>query len=101
MKKIGTGPGQSLLINGISGQLGLNAAQLALAMGVTKIWVFAGHIQALLDRVRALAPGRIDVLAVAPTPPSPASGAGREGARSPIRWSPGPKRRPKAMASTA
>ena len=37
LKKIGVGPGQTLLINGISGQLGLNAASLALAMGATKI----------------------------------------------------------------
>jgi len=64
MKKIGVGPGQSLLINGISGQLGLNAAQLALAMGATKI-LGTGRNAALLDRVKALAPGRIDVLAVA------------------------------------
>jgi D-arabinose 1-dehydrogenase-like Zn-dependent alcohol dehydrogenase len=69
MKKIGVGPGQSLLINGISGQLGLNAAQLALAMGATKI-LGTGRNAALLDRVKALAPGRIDVLSVpdAPTP---------------------------------
>ncbi len=64
MKKIGVGPGQALLINGISGQLGLNAAQLALAMGTTKI-LGTGRNAGLLDRVRALAPGRIDVLAVA------------------------------------
>ena len=64
MKKIGVGPGQTLLINGISGKLGLNAAQLALAMGATKIFG-TGRNQALLDKVRALAPGRIDVLAVA------------------------------------
>jgi D-arabinose 1-dehydrogenase-like Zn-dependent alcohol dehydrogenase len=64
MKKIGVGPGQTLLINGISGQLGLNAAQLALAMGATKI-LGTGRNAALLDRVKALAPGRIDVLAVA------------------------------------
>jgi D-arabinose 1-dehydrogenase-like Zn-dependent alcohol dehydrogenase len=64
MKKIGVGPGQTLLINGISGQLGLNAAQLALAMGATKI-LGTGRNAALLDRVKALAPSRIDTLAVA------------------------------------
>jgi D-arabinose 1-dehydrogenase-like Zn-dependent alcohol dehydrogenase len=64
MKKIGVGPGQRLLINGISGQLGLNAAQLALAMGATKI-LGTGRNAALLERVKALAPGRIDVLSVA------------------------------------
>src|SRR6204780_2422971 len=63
MKKIGVGPGQTLLINGVSGQLGLNAAQIALAMGATKI-LGTGRNAALLDRVKALAPGRIDVLAV-------------------------------------
>ncbi|HEX4040747.1 MAG TPA: alcohol dehydrogenase catalytic domain-containing protein [Xanthobacteraceae bacterium] len=64
MKKIGVGPGQALLINGISGQLGLNAAQLALAMGATKI-LGTGRNAALLDRVKALAPQRIDVHSVA------------------------------------
>jgi alcohol dehydrogenase len=64
MKKIGVGPGQALLINGISGQLGLNAAQLALAMGATTI-LGTGRNAAVLERVKALAPGRIDVLAVA------------------------------------
>ena len=64
MKKIGVGPGQALLINGIGGQLGLNAAQLALAMGATKI-LGTGRNAALLDRVKALAPGRIDTFAVA------------------------------------
>ncbi len=64
MKKIGVGPGHALLINGISGQLGLNAAQLALAMGATKI-LGTGRNAALLDRVKALAPSRIDTLAIA------------------------------------
>ena len=71
MKKIGVGPGQTLLINGISGQLGLNAASLALAMGATKI-LGTGRNQKLLDRVKALAPGRIEVLSV---PNAPAAGA--------------------------
>jgi D-arabinose 1-dehydrogenase-like Zn-dependent alcohol dehydrogenase len=64
MRKIGVGPGQSLLINGIGGQLGLCAALLALAMGATKI-LGTGRNAALLDRVKALAPERIDTLAVA------------------------------------
>jgi D-arabinose 1-dehydrogenase-like Zn-dependent alcohol dehydrogenase len=88
MKRIDTGPGRSLLINGISGQLGLNAAQLALAMGVTKIFG-TGRNQALLDRVRALAPGRIDVLSVTATPPSPANGGGKGGGSQPdplVAW---------------
>jgi len=64
MRKIGVGPGQSLLINGIGGQLGLCAALLAMAMGATKI-LGTGRNAALLDRVKALAPQRIDALAVA------------------------------------
>jgi D-arabinose 1-dehydrogenase-like Zn-dependent alcohol dehydrogenase len=72
MKKIGVGPGQTLLINGISGQLGLNAAQLALAMGATKI-LGTGRNAMLLDRVKKLSPHRIEVLAV---PNAPAPGAG-------------------------
>lgn len=67
MRKIAVGPGRTLLINGISGQLGLNAAQLALAMGATKI-LGTGRNAALLERVRALAPGRIDVRSVAEAP---------------------------------
>jgi len=64
MRKLGVGPGQSLLINGIGGQLGLCAALLALAMGATKI-LGTGRNAALLNRVKALAPGRIDTFAVA------------------------------------
>jgi D-arabinose 1-dehydrogenase-like Zn-dependent alcohol dehydrogenase len=62
MKKLGVGPGQSLLINGISGTLGLCAALLALAMGSTRI-LGTGRNAALLQRVKALAPERIDVFA--------------------------------------
>jgi alcohol dehydrogenase len=62
MKKLGVGPGHSLLINGISGTLGLCAALLALAMGSTRI-LGTGRNAALLERVKALAPQRIDVFA--------------------------------------
>jgi alcohol dehydrogenase len=58
MKKIGVGPGEVVLINGISGTLGLCAAMLALAMGARKI-LGTGRNEALLKRVEALAPGRI------------------------------------------
>jgi D-arabinose 1-dehydrogenase-like Zn-dependent alcohol dehydrogenase len=85
MRKIGVGPGHTLLINGISGQLGLNAALLALAMGSTKI-LGTGRNQKLLDRVKALAPERIEVLSVpnAPSQPSPASGGGQGGGADPL-----------------
>jgi alcohol dehydrogenase len=70
LRKLGVGPGRTLLINGISGQLGLNAAQLALAMGATKI-LGTGRNAALLDRVKKLAPERIEVLSVPATQPGP------------------------------
>ena len=63
VRKSGAGPGRSLLVNGIGGALGLCVALVGLATGVTTI-LGTGRNQALLDRVRALAPGRIDVLAV-------------------------------------
>jgi alcohol dehydrogenase len=62
MKKLGVGPGQTFLVNGISGMLGLNAAMIALAMGATKILGVARNA-ALLKRVKALAPQQIEVFA--------------------------------------
>jgi D-arabinose 1-dehydrogenase-like Zn-dependent alcohol dehydrogenase len=63
MKKLNVGPGQTFLVNGISGMLGLNAAMLALAMGATKI-LGTGRNAALLAKVKALSPRRIEVFAV-------------------------------------
>ena len=63
IRKSGAGPGRSLLINGIGGALGLCVALVGLATGVTTI-LGTGRNQALLDRVKALAPRRIEVLAV-------------------------------------
>lgn len=74
MKKLGVGPGQSFLVNGISGTLGLNAAMIALAMGATKI-LGTGRNVALLNRVKALAPQRIEVFAVGEAKAPPAGGA--------------------------
>jgi D-arabinose 1-dehydrogenase-like Zn-dependent alcohol dehydrogenase len=70
LRKLGAGPGRTLLINGVSGQLGLNAAQLALAMGVTKI-LGTGRNAALLERVKKLAPTRIEVFSVPEAKPEP------------------------------
>ena len=84
--------GSTLLVNGISGMLGLCAALIALAMGATKI-LGTGRNVALLDRVKALAPERIEVFAADDTEQAPADGV--------IRWWLGPRPRPTAMASTA
>jgi D-arabinose 1-dehydrogenase-like Zn-dependent alcohol dehydrogenase len=67
IKKAAAGPGRSLLINGIGGTLGLCAALVGLATGVTRI-LGTGRNQALLDRVKALAPSRIEVFAVGKRP---------------------------------
>jgi D-arabinose 1-dehydrogenase-like Zn-dependent alcohol dehydrogenase len=71
LRKLGAGPGRTLLINGISGQLGLNAALLALAMGATKI-LGTGRNIALLERVKKLAPARIEVFSIPEAKPGPA-----------------------------
>ena len=73
MKKLGVGPGQTFLVNGISGTLGLNAAMLALAMGATKI-LGTGRNAALLSRVKSLSPQRIEVFAVGDAKAPPAGG---------------------------
>jgi alcohol dehydrogenase len=72
LKKLDVGPGHSVLINGISGMLGLCAALLALAMGSTTI-LGIGRNRALLDRVKAIAPDRIDVFSAEAA--APAQGA--------------------------
>ena len=63
LKKIDVGPGDTLLVNGISGMLGLCAALLGLAMGARKI-LGTGRNQALLERVKAISPDRIEVYAM-------------------------------------
>ncbi|SJM29355.1 alcohol dehydrogenase catalytic domain-containing protein [Mesorhizobium delmotii] len=60
LKKCGVVSGKSMLINGCSGTLGLGALLFALAMGVTRIFGI-GRNMALLERVKALAPHRIEV----------------------------------------
>jgi D-arabinose 1-dehydrogenase-like Zn-dependent alcohol dehydrogenase len=67
IRKSGAGPGHSLLVNGIGGALGLCVALVGLATGVTRI-LGTGRSQTLLDRVKALAPDRIEVLAVGKRP---------------------------------
>lgn len=54
------GPGSTVLINGVSGTLGLGVALLALALGARKI-LGTGRNRELLERVRAIDPARIEV----------------------------------------
>lgn len=61
LRKAGTGPGRSLLVNGATGTLGLGAVMLALAMGSTRILATARDHDRLA-RVKALAPERIEIM---------------------------------------
>jgi alcohol dehydrogenase len=64
MRKSGIGPGKTLLVNGISGTLGIGGALFGLAMGVTRI-LGTGRSMPLLERVREQAPNRIQILSTA------------------------------------
>lgn len=60
LKKIGPLVGKSLIINGISGTLGVGALISALGLGVTRIFG-TGRNRELLERVKAVAPRRVEV----------------------------------------
>jgi D-arabinose 1-dehydrogenase-like Zn-dependent alcohol dehydrogenase len=59
LKKCGILAGKSLVINGATGTLGVGATIFALAMGVAKIYAVARG-EPLLERLKQLAPGRIE-----------------------------------------
>jgi len=61
------GGGSTLAINGVTGTLGVGATLLALAMGATRI-LGLGRNREVLAQVKALAPGRIEVLALGDAP---------------------------------
>lgn len=61
LRKAGAGPGRTVLIDGISGTLGLGACLNSLALGATKI-LGTGRNADLLSDVKAIAPDRIEVL---------------------------------------
>jgi alcohol dehydrogenase len=61
------GAGSWLAINGITGTLGVGATLLALAMGATRILGF-GRNRDVLARLKALAPNRVEVLALGDAP---------------------------------
>ena len=56
-----------MLIDGISGTLGLGACLIALGLGVTRV-LGTGRNPDLLDDVKAIAPDRIDVLPAGAAP---------------------------------
>lgn len=63
LRQANVGPSTTLLINGISGTLGLGAALFGLAVGARKILGTARNKE-LLQRVKAIAPERIEVLSL-------------------------------------
>lgn len=63
LSKGGAGAGRTLLINGITGTLGVSTCLVALALGVERI-LGTGRQAALLHKVQRLAPGRIGTLQV-------------------------------------
>ena len=63
LRRGGVGPGTTLLVNGISGTLGIGAALFGLALGARKI-LGTGRNRELLQRVKAIAPHRIEVFAL-------------------------------------
>jgi alcohol dehydrogenase len=67
LRKASVGCGQSVLVTGASGTLGIAAVILALAMGAGKIFAVARDA-ALLERVRQLDPRRIDTLSYGDRP---------------------------------
>jgi threonine dehydrogenase-like Zn-dependent dehydrogenase len=67
LRRGGVGAGSSVAINGVTGTLGVGAALHALGMGATKI-LGIGRNREVLVAVKALAPKRIDTLALGDTP---------------------------------
>lgn len=58
LRKGGLGPGQTLLINGVTGTLGVAAVAIALGLGATKI-LGIGRNTDIMARLEALAPDRV------------------------------------------
>lgn len=63
LKRAGVGPGRSVLVNGITGTLGVGATMLALAMGATRI-LGTGRKAEVLSRLETLGRGRVKTFAL-------------------------------------
>jgi threonine dehydrogenase-like Zn-dependent dehydrogenase len=63
LRKANAGAGTTMLVNGITGTLGIGGALFGLAMGVPRI-LGTGRNRALLERVKALAPNRIEIFSL-------------------------------------
>ncbi|UJW81229.1 alcohol dehydrogenase catalytic domain-containing protein [Hydrogenophaga sp. SL48] len=67
LQNAAAGSGQVALIDGITGTLGVAATVLGLSMGLSRI-LGTGRDKDLLERVKALAPDRIEVLSLGERP---------------------------------
>jgi alcohol dehydrogenase len=67
LRRGGVGPGTWLAINGITGTLGVGATLHALGMGATRI-LGIGRNRDILSQLKALAPRRIEALALGDAP---------------------------------
>jgi alcohol dehydrogenase len=63
LRKARAAPGKTLLVNGVSGTLGIGGALFGLAMGVSRIFG-TGRNRALLERVKKIAPDRIEIFSM-------------------------------------
>lgn len=63
LRRGGVGAGSWIAINGVTGTLGVGAVMLALAMGVSRILGW-GRNRPVLERLKQLAPRRVDTLAL-------------------------------------
>lgn len=67
LRRAGLAPGETVLIDGMTGTLGLGAALLALAMGASRVFG-TGRNEALLEEVRAFAPSRVQPIRLGERP---------------------------------
>lgn len=67
LRRGGVGAGSWIAINGVTGTLGVGAVMLALAMGATRILGW-GRSRPVLERLKQLAPRRVDTLALGDAP---------------------------------
>jgi alcohol dehydrogenase len=70
LQRTGVGPGSALIINGVTGTLGVAATLWALGLGVTRI-LGLGRNREVLAKIQSLSPGRIQVLALGDEPIEP------------------------------
>ncbi|HJQ17354.1 MAG TPA: alcohol dehydrogenase catalytic domain-containing protein, partial [Allosphingosinicella sp.] len=63
LRRTGVGPGSTVLISGASGTLGLGGVISALALGAKRVLAVARDRNLLAD-VKAIAPGRIEIMSV-------------------------------------